>query len=47
MEQFQKKLTKESLKKAADLDKYFAELAEELFKFYVIQKGDVQSYRSL
>lgn len=42
MEQFQKKLTKESLKKAADLDMYFAELAEELFKFYVIQKGDVQ-----
>lgn len=42
MDPFQEKLTIKALKAQEDIEKYFAKLAEELFKFYVIQKGDIQ-----
>lgn len=42
MDLFQEKLTIKALKAQKNVEKYFAELAEALFKFYVIQKGDIQ-----
>lgn len=42
MEPFQAKLTMAALKAAENVDAYFASLAEELFQYYVIQKGKTQ-----
>ncbi len=42
MDSLKNRLGKDYIKKQDNLEDYFKSLAEELFKFYVIQKGDIQ-----
>lgn len=46
MDLFQEKLIIKALKAQKNVEKYFAELAEALFKFYVIQSASTARRRS-